>query len=257
MPNQFHSAYESLANSQTYKSVDWRLKIITWSVATISAISTAYANGFSHRGNLGMGWAIVLAVLTLLIVEFSLYTLEEGLRSTFKGGTQRALAWFGKWAIKATMIANACYLCCMIASLTPPDELLFWNRWSFAVHFAVGLVLIPMVRDADPVIANRMLQLRAETAQEDQIVSRLATALASPFALLGARLRGLWDGLSLGVRLAANGQGFNPKNYVSNLNSLHRSRYGHIEGQRHRESEELFPSSLPLVTARPLPRRNP
>jgi hypothetical protein len=224
-------------------------------VATISAISTAYANGFSHRSHLGLWWSIILAALTLLIVEFSLYTLEEGLRSTFKGGTQRALAWFGKWAIKLTMIGNACYLCCMIAGLTPPPELLFWNRWSFAVHFAIGLVLIPMIRDADPVIAARMLQLRAETAQEDQILSRLAFALASPFALFGARLRGLFDGISLAFRLALNRQGFSPKNYVTNLNSLHRAKFGHIEGRQHREGEYKWPTALPVGTTHPQKRR--
>lgn len=253
---RFRSAYETLAASETYKSVDWRLKVITWSVATISAISTAYANGLSHRDRLGLGWAIILGLLTLLIVEFSLYTLEEGLRSTFKGGTQRALAWFGKSAIKLTMIGNACYLCCVIAGINTPASLLFWNRWSFAVHFAIGLVLIPMVRDSDPVIAARQLQLRAETAQEDQILARLAFALASPFALFGARIRGLLDGLWLGFRLAFNRQGFSPKTYVDNLNSLHRAKFGHIEGKQHKESDYQWPTTLPIV-ADPQQRRNP
>jgi hypothetical protein len=256
MANRFRSAYEILAASEHYKSVDWRLKIISWSVATISAISTAYANGFSHRSHLGFWWSLILAALTLIIVEFSLYTLEEGLRSTFKGGTQRALAWSGKWAIKITMVANAAYLCCVIAGITPPAQLLYWNRWSFAVHFAIGLVLIPMIRDADPVIAARMLELRAQTAQEDQIISRLAFTLASPFAMFGARLRGLLDGISLGFRLAFNRQGFSPKNYISNLNSLHRSKYRHIEGQQHKEAEYQFPTTLPTTTHPPR-RRNP
>jgi len=155
MRNRFRSAYEALAASEHYRSVDWRLKFISWSVATISAISTAYANGFSHRSHLGFWPSLLLAGLTLIIVEFSLYTLEEGLRSTFKGGMQRALAWSGKWIIKLTMVGNAAYLCCVIGGVTPLAKLLFWNRWSFAVHFAVGLVLIPMVRDADPVVISR------------------------------------------------------------------------------------------------------
>ena len=259
MANRFRSAYETLAASEHYKSVDWRLKIISWSVATISAISTAYANGFSHRSNLGLFWACVLALLTLVIVEFSLYTLEEGLRSTFKGGTQRALAWSGKWAIKITMVANAAYLCCVIAGIAPPAQLLYWNHWSFAVHFAIGLLLIPMIRDADPVIAARMLELRAQTAQEDQIISRLAFALASPVAMFGARLRGILDGISLGFRLAFNRQGFSPKNYMTNLNSLHRAKYKNIEGQQHKESDYKWPATLPGMTTKPDPqrRRNP
>jgi hypothetical protein len=245
------NSYQKLANSIDYKSVDWRLKLITWSVATISAISTAFSNGYSHRSVIGVWGAIGLGLVTLCIVEGSLYTLEEGLRSCFKGGTQRMLAQIGKWTIKATMIANLAYLCTMIAGVAPPAHLLFWNRWSFAVHVAIGLILIPAVRDADPVIANRMLQLRAETAQEDQIVSRLAAALSSPFAMLGARMRGTLDGLALGWRLARNRQGFSPAKYVTNLNALAEQEFGYVEGRN------PFPSFLPNSPARPTPRRTP
>jgi hypothetical protein len=231
MKNRFQSAYERLANSRSYVSVDFKLKIITWITITLSAASTAIANGLSHKDNIG-DWAWGLGIATFLIVEGSLYTLEQGLRETFKGGTQRTLAALGKLIIKATMIANAAYLCCLIAGLGVPAALLFWNRWSFAVHFAIGLILIPWIRDSDPVIAARMLQLRAETAREDQIVSRLASALASPFALGGARLRGAWDGFKLGMRLLFNRQGFSTKNYVANLNSLSDARFRYVEGAR-------------------------
>lgn len=251
MPN----IYERLANSEHYKSTDFRLKAIAWSVALISGLSTAYANGFSHRSNVGTGGAILLALLTLAIVEGSLFTLEDGLRSTFKGGTQRALATLGKWLIKGTMCGNAAYLACVIGGVIPPPALLTWNRWSFAVHFAVGLILIPAIRDADPVVANRMLTLRAESSQEDHIVTRLSAAVASPFALLGARVRGALDGLALGWKLARNRQGFAPGAYVTNLNALARRDYGHVEG-RQLEPGELadFPRSLPGESVRP-PRR--
>lgn len=251
-------SYKSLAQSENYKNIDWRLKIITWSVATISAISTAYSNGFSHRATIGTIGAIALAALTLLIVEFSLYTLEEGLRSTFKGGTQRSLAWLGKWTIKATMIGNAAYLCSIIAGVSPSPILLAWNRWSFAVHFAVGLLLIPMIRDADPVIANQMLRLRAETAQEDQIIARMAAAVGSPGALFGARVRGILDGMTLGWRLARNRQGFSPTNYVANLNALARQEFNFAEGRQITSSPELsdWPTALPPDPVHPQPRRN-
>lgn len=252
MKNKFQSAYENLANSENYKSVDGRLKLITWTVATVSAIATAYVNGFSHENRLtvlagdklyGQLLAIGLGLATFAIVEGSLYTLEQGLRTTFKGGTQRALASLGKYTIKATMIANAAYLVCVIGDVAPPEYLLIWNRWAFVIHFAIGLLLIPAIRDADPVVAARMLKLRAETAQEDQIVSRLASALASPFALFGARFRGMWDGLWLGVRLVFNNRGFSAKNYVANLNSLQESQFRYVEGAR-----SVMPVSSPSVT---------
>jgi hypothetical protein len=245
------SRYEALAQSDTYKTVDGRLKIITWSVATISALSTAYSNGYSHRNAIGLAWAVILAVLTLSIVEGSLYTLELGLRTTFKGGTQRTLAWLGKWIIKITMIGNAMYLCCKIAVVESPAWLSFWNRWSFAVHFGIGLILIPMIRDSDPVVANRMLSLRAETAQADMVIARLAGALASPFAMFGTRLRGWIDGFKLGWRLAINRQGFSPSNYVTNLNALAKSEFGYIE------APNPFPTYLPSTPAHPQQRRNP
>jgi hypothetical protein len=245
------SRYQALAQSDTYKSVDGRLKLISWSVATISAAATAYGNGLSHRNTIGLFWAVTLGILTLLIVEFSLYTLEQGLRSTFKGGTQRSLAWFSKWIIKGTMIGNAMYLCCKIAAVAPPDWLLFWNRWSFAIHFAIGLIMIPMIRDSDPVIANQMLTLRAETAQEDLVIARLAGALSSPFAMFGTRLRGWFDGVKLGFRLACNRQGFSPATYVTNLNTLAKSQFGHIE------NPNPFPAYLPSTPPHPQQRRNP
>jgi hypothetical protein len=230
MRNPFKNAYDKLAASPEYKKIDWRLKIISWSIALISGVSTAYANGVSHAGTIGTAYAWLLGALTLAIVEGSLFTLEAGLRSTFKGGTQRTLAWLGKWAIKATMIGNAAYLACMVGGVQAPPDLVFWNRWSFAVHFAIGLVLIPMIRDADPVILHRMLELRSETAQEDQIIARMAAALASPFSMIGARLRGSLDGLSLGWLLAWNKEGFKPEAYVKNLNAKTAARFDFVEG---------------------------
>jgi hypothetical protein len=232
MQNPFRNAYERLSQTPEYKKVDWRLKWIGWSVAIISGASTAYANGYSHAPVIGHLWAIVLGVLTLAIVEGALFTLEAGLRSTFKGGTQRTLAWVGKWTIKLTMIGNAAYLCCVIGGVLPPPWLHSWNRWSFAVHFAIGLILVPMIRDSDPVVLHRMLELRSETAQEDQIIARMAAALASPFTMFAARMRGFLDGLTLGFRLLRNKEGFSPDKYIQNSNQIAAGRYKFVEGGR-------------------------
>src|SRR5262245_53627389 len=201
------SIYERIAGSNQYQITDRRLKLISWSVVTLSAISTGYVNGFSHRAQVGYWGAAGLAILTFLIVEGGLFTIEEGLREVFKGVTQRLLAWLCKWIIKGTMVMNAAYLCAIIAAVDPPPWLLEWNHWAFAVHFGVGLVLIAMIRDADPVIAARMLRLRSEMAQEDHIITRMAAAVGSPIALLGAKMRGFFDGLGLGWRLFRNKEG--------------------------------------------------
>ena len=249
MKKPIQSAYEKLALSQPYQRVDFKLKLITWTTATISAVATAYGNGLSHKETIGVKAAWALGVGIFLLVEFSLYTLEQGLRETFKGGTQRALATVGKWIIKVTMVANAAWMCCKIAGAPVPELLSLWNKWSFVIHFGIGLLLIPAIRDADPVVASRMLQLRAETAQEDQIISRLATALASPFPMVGVRLRGWFDSMALAWRLLRNPQGFDTKEYRDNLNQLGTTRFGYVTGQK-----QLPPGPVQPANAAPTAR---
>jgi len=191
------NAYDTLGSSDSYCRVAGRLKLIDLCAATLAAISTAYANGFSHVARIGIGGAIVLAVLTFCIVEFSTFTLEDGLRETFKGGTQRLFANLTYWLIRATMVANGALLCCFIAGVQPPAQLRFWSHWSFAFHLAVGLVLIPLIRNADPVTAHRMLTLKAETAHADLVTTRKTAAIGNPVVLAAVRVRGFFDALAL------------------------------------------------------------
>src|SRR5262249_27870357 len=155
----------------------------------------AYANGFSHTARIGIAGAVVLALLTFAIVEFSTFTIEDGLRETFKGGTQRLLANLTYSAIRATMIANGALLSCFLAGVAPPSRLRFWATCSFALHLAVGLVLIPLIRNADPVTAHRMLELKAETAPADLVTTRKAAAIGHPVVLASARVRGFFAAL--------------------------------------------------------------
>ncbi len=225
------NAYDTLASSDSYRRVSGRLKLIDLCAATLAAISTAYANGYSHTARIGMAGATVLALLAFAIVEFSTFTLEDGLRETFKGGTQRLLANLTYWAIRATMVANGALLSCFIAGVTPPAQLRFWSHWSFAFHLAVGLVLIPLIRNADPVTAHRMLELKAETAHADLVTTRKSAAIGNPVVLASARVRGFFDALALAWSLLWQKNGFAAK-YAAEVDKLRFQQFGWADEAR-------------------------
>jgi hypothetical protein len=229
--------YSTLASSDSYRRVSGRLKLIDLCAATLAAISTAYANGFSHTARIGITGAVVLALLTFAIVEFSTFTLEDGLRETFKGGTQRLLANLTYWAIRATMIANGALLSCFIAGVTPPAQLRFWSHWSFAFHLGVGLVLIPLIRNSDPVTAHRMLTLKAETAHADLVTTRKSAAIGNPVVLAAARVRGFFDALALAWSLLWQRSGFAAK-YAAEVNRLRREQFGWADEAQSRTSTD-------------------
>src|SRR5262245_39725899 len=79
--------------------------------------------------------------------------------------------------------------------------LMFWNHWSIACHFALALIGVAAVRDADAVVENRMLELKASTARQDIITARKTSAIGNPLVLIFAKLRGFVDAISLAVRL--------------------------------------------------------
>jgi hypothetical protein len=237
------NAYDTLASSDSYRRVSGRLKLIDLCAATLAAISTAYVNGFSHTARIGMAGAVVLAMLTFSIVEFSTFTLEDGLRETFKGGTQRLLANLTYWAIRATMIANGALLSCFVAGFTPPAQLRFWSHWSFAFHLAVGLILIPLIRNADPVTAHQMLTLKAETAHADLVITRKAAAIGNTVVLASARVRGFFDALALAWALLWQRNGFAAK-YAAEVDRLRLEQFGWADEARSLTSADEVTSDL-------------
>src|SRR5262245_44907618 len=83
----------------------------------------------------------------------------------------------------------------------PPEWLLFYNHYSIAIHFCAALLGVSMIRDADAVVQNRILELRAETARQDIVTLRKSAAIGSPLAVLSARLRGYFDVVTLSFRI--------------------------------------------------------
>jgi hypothetical protein len=146
------------------------------------------------------------------------------------------------------MVLNAALLCAWIVGVEIPPWLMFWNHWSIACHFALALIGVAAVRDADAVVENRMLELKAETARQDIITARKTSAIGNPLVLLFAKLRGFIDAISLAVRLLFRGGGF-AKDYVNQIETIAQTQYSHLNrisvpfGQNFPRPVSRFPGS--------------
>lgn len=199
--DHIENAYERIAGSDDYRRNDNNLRLIQVCVVTVSAFATGYVNAFAHQKRLGWVGAGVLALLIMGFVEKFYFTLRHGLVTTYKSGRQRLVATFCYRTIQATMILNAAVLCAWVAGVAMPGFLTLWNHWSIAVHFALALLGVSAVRDADAVVENRMRELKAEAAPLDILTIRKAAAAGNPLVFLAARLRGMLDGVSLASKL--------------------------------------------------------
>src|SRR5262245_30007766 len=155
--NAFDNAYERLAETDDYKKNENNLRLIQVCVVTVSAAATGIVNAFAHVQRIGWPLAIVLAILVTGFVEKFYFTLRHGLTTTYKAGKQRIYASLCYRAIQVTMVLNAALLTAYIVGFSVPPWLMFWNHWSIACHFALALIGVAAVRDADAVVENRML----------------------------------------------------------------------------------------------------
>lgn len=222
------NAYEKLAGSDNYQKNESNLKLIQICTVTLSAAATGFVNSFAHVKRLGLPLAIVLALLVTGFVEKFYFTLRHGLTSVYKAGSQRLYAQLWYRILQATMVLNATLLGLWIVDFPPPEWLLFYNHYSIGIHFCAALIGVSMVRDADAVVQNRILELRAETGRQDIITSRKSAAIGSPIALIAAKTRGLFDAIALSFRLLFSGGGFSKK-YVEQIDQIAREQYAHID----------------------------
>lgn len=164
----------------------------------------------------------------VVFVERFYFVLRDGLTQSYTSGKQRFYAQVCYRVIQASMILNATILTAWIVGFTVPPWLEWWNRWSIVVHFSLALLGVQAVRDSDAVTENRMLELKAATARQDIITIRKAAAFGSPFALLAARLRGVFDAIALSFRLLFSGGGFSKK-FLAQINQVAAEQYGHLD----------------------------
>ena len=221
------NVYERLATTDDYKRNNNNLRLIQICVVTVSAGATGVVNAFAHVQRIGWGLAVVLAILVTGFVEKFYFTLRHGLTTTYKAGKQRLYASICYRAIQLTMVLNAALLTAYIVGFEVPPLLMFWNHWSIACHFALALIGVAAVRDADAVVENRMLELKAETARQDIITARKTRAIGNPIVLIFAKLRGFLNAVSLAVRLLFRGGGF-AKDYLHRIDAIAETQYQHL-----------------------------
>jgi hypothetical protein len=195
--SRIENIYDRLASDDDYQRNENKLKGIQVCVITVSAAATGYANAFAHKERIGWIGAGVLAILIMGFVEVFYFTLRHGLSTIYKSGRQRLIAGVCYRTLQLSMILNAAVLCTWITGVALPPMLASWNRLSIIVHFTLGLLGVAAVRDSNPVVAHKILELKAETAQQDLITIRKATMLGNPLVLFAAKLSGLLDGARL------------------------------------------------------------
>jgi hypothetical protein len=242
------NAYETLAGSDDYKKNENRLKLIQLCTVTLSAGATGFVNAFAHVQRLGVPLAAVLAVLVTGFVEAFYFTLRHGLTTTYKSGAQRIYAQFWYRVLQATMVLNVTLLGLWIVGIDPPAWLLFYNHYSIGIHFCAALIGVSMVRDADAVVQNRILELRAETGRQDLITARKSAAIGSPLALVAAKARGVFDAVSLSLRLLFNRSGF-ARDYMKQINEVAREQYAHLDALPSVQPTQVLPQRRPGFVA--------
>ena len=87
------------------------------------------------------------------------------------------------------------------------------------------------MRDSNPVVAHRILELKAETAKQDLITLRKAAMFGNPLVLFAAKLRGLLDGVRL-ARELLSGKADLPAGYASQIGEI-KSHEVHHRPSRH------------------------
>lgn len=209
--NSFQTIYDRIARSGDHVRNLYNLKAIQLAVLTVSAIGTGFTNAFAHRQKLTTAGAIVLALLILVFVEKFTLTLRHGLNTVYVTGRQRFYAQICYRTIQATLVLNTAIFCVWVGDIPMPDFLLFWSRWSIAVHLALALIGVSAVLDADPVAANRILELKAERAQQahrDTVLTRKSAAIGNIVVMYAAHLRGLMEAWALARRILTSPSSF-------------------------------------------------
>jgi hypothetical protein len=218
------NAYERLSRTNDYQRNARNLKVIQFSVVTLSAAATGIVNSLAHVERLGVPIAIALALAVTAFVEGYYFVLRHGLTTVYKNGRQRMWAALCYRAIQVTMVLNAALLSCYIVGFDVPWQLAWWNHYSILAHFTIALVGVSLVRDSDSVVAHRMLELKAATSQQDLITARRAAAIGSPLVLMFAWIRGFFDSVSIAFRLLFRSGGF-PKSYLSEVETMARQQF--------------------------------
>lgn len=246
---KLNDAYQKLATTSAQIWNSRALFIASFALTTLSAIATAYVNAMVHEEVIGRKPAIGLAVLIFCIAEGTLLISNHGLLNVYTNNRQRMWATVAYWAIKGAMWLNIAILCCYLGQIPLPYWLAFWNQWSVALHAAIGLILIDLIRNNDSVKQFKMAELRAATAEQDALTARLLKSYSSGIIWASA-LRGVLDGLWGAWKILRISSGF-PKQIAERIQNV-------IDG-RHQNVRLVGPATpqAPLRTSAPVALPSP
>ena len=192
---KLNDAYQRLATTSAQIWNSRALFIASFALTTLSAIATAWVNAMEHKDVIGREAAMGLAVLIFCIAEGTLLISNHGLLNVYTNNRQRFWATVAYWGIKCAMWLNIAILCCYLGQIPLPYWLAFWNKWSIALHAAIGLILIDLIRNNDSVKQHKMAELRAATAEQDALTARLLKSYSAGIIWASA-LRGVLDGVA-------------------------------------------------------------
>jgi hypothetical protein len=199
----------------------------------------------NHEELIGRKAAIGLAVLIFCIAEGTLLISNHGLLNVYTNNRQRMWAALAYWLIKVAMWLNIAILCCYLGRIPLPYWLAFWNKWSVALHAAIGLILLDLIRNNDSVKQFKMAELRAATAEQDAMTARVLKSYSSGIIWASA-LRGVLDGLSGAWKILRISSGF-PTKIAERIQNV-------IDGRQQNVRLVGPPQSqAPLRTSTPLP----
>lgn len=250
---RLNNAYQKLATTSAQIWNSRALFTASFALTTLSAIATAYVNAMEHESVIGREWAIGLAVLIFCIAEGTLLISNHGLLNVYTNNRQRFWATLAYWLIKAAMWLNIAILCCKLGRVPLPFWLAFWNKWSIALHAAIGLILIDLIRNNDSVKQNQMAELRSATAEQDALTARLLKSYSSGIIWASA-LRGVFDGLGAAWKIMWLSGEF-PKKIAERIQNVIDGRQQNVRlvgpGTTQAPLRTSTPAALPSVPATP------
>lgn len=250
---RLNNAYQKLATTSAQIWNSRALFIASIALTTLSAIATAYVNAMEHEDVIGRKLAIGLAVLIFCIVEGTLLISNHGLLNVYTNNRQRLWATVAYWLIKVAMWLNIAILCCYLGQIPLPYWLAFWNKWSVALHAAIGLILIDLIRNNDSVKQYKMAELRAATAEQDALTARLLKSYSSGIIWASA-LRGVFDGLVGAWKILRISSGF-PKQIAERIQNVIDGRHPNVRlvgpGTPQAPLRTSAPVALPSAPATP------
>jgi hypothetical protein len=152
--------------------------VILLGVTLLSAVSSfvIYREGFQDMGPVASAALGVVAVTT---VEGAFIWLVFGYTTVLSGMHERFFAFVGMWGLMATMLLNVVTHFMMVKQVPLHPFQQAWLSWGAVSIFIAVLVLVLMIKLADPVIQFVTLSLRYIGKEQETLLQAKREGLES------------------------------------------------------------------------------